>query len=67
MKQHEKNETQKNCYSASRKKVQYEKNAIRKKVQHGQSTRRKKYNTDGKSKARNECNPKSVQHEKNAT
>ena len=49
MKQHEKNETQKNCYSASRKKVQYEKNAIRKKVQHGKSTRRKKYNTDGKS------------------
>ena len=55
MKQHEKNKTQKNCYSASRKKVQYEKNAMQKKVQHEQRTRWKK------------CNMEKVQPKKCAT
>ena len=39
----------KNCYSASRKNVQYEKNAIRKKVQHDEC------NTDGISATRKVC------------
>ena len=75
--QHEKGATRKtpkkykkNCYSALRKNVQYEKKAVRKKVQHEKMKRaqdEKKCNTDGKSATQKVCHTKKEQHEKSAT
>ena len=71
MKQHEKKPNTNNCYSASRNKVQYEKNAIQKKVQHEQCTRWRKSNTEKvqpkKCATRKNCNIEKVQHKKIAT
>ena len=44
MKHHKENETQKKCYGASQKKVQYHKSGIRQKVQYEKNATREKCN-----------------------
>ena len=73
MKQHEKNETQKNCYSASRKKrcnmkrMQYEKRCNMERVQEEKSITRTAKVKPEMSATRKVCNTKKMQHEKSAT
>ena len=66
MKQHEKNETQKNYYSASRKKVHYEKRCNMERVQEEESITRTAKVKPEMSATRKVCNTKKMQHEKSA-